>query len=201
MPPASTDFITLEMLLSQNTPNLLLPPASDELDLEYLHEVLLETPQSAQGVIPDSPPNVPDPSSLTLQVPAPVDDRTNLCAVCSASTPLLPPPPPPSQTVALPPPSWRKIPQMTYDYGRKQWDYTPSEHVSFRVIGCPGMNMGDALRKKFTDLHGRDDLVLQDASDTISCRFSVRLSWSFLPCLGIDTRFSSPNTRPILQSR
>jgi hypothetical protein len=34
--------------------------------------------------------------------------------------------------------------------------------------------MGDALRKKPTGLDGRDDLVLQDAQDTVSCRFWVR---------------------------
>ena len=34
--------------------------------------------------------------------------------------------------------------------------------------------MGDALRKKFVGLEGRDDLVLQGAKKAISCRFIVR---------------------------
>jgi len=36
--------------------------------------------------------------------------------------------------------------------------------------------MGDALRKRFTGLDGRDDLMLQDARGAISCRLLVRLS-------------------------
>lgn len=171
MSPDNTDFSTFQMLLSRYTPNLLLPPTA--LDLEYLHEVLLEAPQSSREAAPDSSPlNVSAPSSLPPQVIVPVDNGTSLCAVCSASTSLLPPPPP-SRTVASPPPNWHKIPQMAYHYGQKQWDYTPSEYISFRVNGRPGMNMRDALRRDFTDLSGRDDLVLQDASSTISCRFSV----------------------------
>ena len=160
------------MLLFQNTPNLLAPPIA--LDPEDLHETPLETPQSTQGAISDpSPPHVPDPTSLTPQATAPVDNRMILCAVCSASTLLSPSAP--SQTAAPLPPSWHKIPQKVYDHGRKQWDYTPSECISFEVKDCPGMNMGDALRKRFTDLVGRDDLVLQDAGSVISCRLSVRL--------------------------
>jgi len=157
------------MLLSQNAHDLIPPPAS--LDLEYLHEVLLETPGSVQGITPDSSSGgTPDPSSLLPQVTAPVPSRTSLCAVCSASTSLLPPPPPPAQIATPAPPNWHRIPQKAYNCGENQWDYTPSGGISFRVNGYPGVNMGDALRKRFTGLNGRDDLVLQDASNVVSCR-------------------------------
>ena len=158
------------MLLFQNTPGLLPPPTA--LDLEYPPEVPLEALQPTQGTIPDpSPPHVPDPMSLPPRVTTPVDNGTSLCAICSAST-SLPPPSLPPQAGSLPP-SWHKIPQKVYDHGRKQWDYTPLERISFEVKDCPGMNMGDALRKRFTDLVGRDDLVLRDAGRVISCRLSV----------------------------
>lgn len=38
--------------------------------------------------------------------------------------------------------------------------------------------MGDALRKVFTGLDGRDDPVLQEATGAISCRLLVGLRWS-----------------------
>jgi len=37
--------------------------------------------------------------------------------------------------------------------------------------------MGDALRKQFTGLDGRDDPVLQDTTGVISCRLMV---WLFI---------------------
>ena len=40
--------------------------------------------------------------------------------------------------------------------------------------------MGDALRKTFTGLDGRDNPVLQGAAGAISCRFLVGLSWSLI---------------------
>jgi len=168
MSPANLGF-------PQNAPDLLLPSAL--LDLEYLYQLLPETPSgagSAHGTTPNSPPShAPDPSSPPPQVTAPVDDRTTICVVCSASASL---PPPIPQAATIPPPNWHKIPQKTYDHGRKQWNYTPSECISFGVNGRPGVNMGDALRKRFTGLDGRDDPVLRDAGKVISCRFSVRLS-------------------------
>jgi len=168
---ANPELIAFEMLLFQNSSDLLLPPTA--LDLEYLNEAPLETPQSAQGVTPaPSPPHVPDT-----------------------------PPVPPPQTAALPPPIWHKIPQKVYDHGRKQWDYTPSDCISFGVNGYPGMNMRDALRKRFTDLVGRDDLVLRDAGSVISCRLSVRLLQPLLPWIGVYAVSSSPDTHPTIQSR
>ena len=38
------------------------------------------------------------------------------------------------------------------------------------------MNMGDALRKQFAGLDGRDDPMFRNAAKTVSCRFSV---WFF----------------------
>jgi len=80
-----------------------------------------------------------------------------------------------SQAVTFPP-NWRKIPQKAYDHGRRQWDFTPSEPILFSVNGRPGVNMGDAFREGFQGLEGWDDLVLQDAGSTVSCRLLVRLS-------------------------
>ena len=169
----NTEFISLEMLLSQNAPDLPPPPA--ELDFECLLEFLLETPQPTQGATSDSPPSsIPDTSNLLPQITPSAENRTSICAICSASTSPSPPLPPP-QAATSPPPGWHLIQQKSYVYGRKQWDYAPSESIPFVVNGFPGMNMGDAFRKMFTDLNGRDDLVLQDASGTISCRLSVRL--------------------------
>ena len=71
------------------------------------------------------------------------------------------------------PPNWIRVPQRGYDYGRKQWNFERSEPISFSVNGRPGINMGDALRKSFAELDGRDDPVLQDAQGAISCRLLV----------------------------
>lgn len=155
------------MLLSKDVPDFL--PPSTPLDLEYLYKLILETPSdagSAQLIVPSSPPP---------QVAAPAEDMTTICAVCSGQT-SLPPSMPPPPAPALPPPGWHRIPQEAYDYGRKQRNYTPSETVYFGVSGCPGVNMGKALRKKFMGLDGWDDAVLRDANSVISCRLSVRLS-------------------------
>lgn len=80
------------------------------------------------------------------------------------------------QTAVSLPSNWFRIPQMPYNQGRKSWDFKPLEPISFSVNGRPGVNMGDALHRRFTGLDGRDDLILQDAGDVISCRLSVRLS-------------------------
>jgi len=81
---------------------------------------------------------------------------------------------PPPQAKTFPPPNWYKIPQKTYDHGLKQWDFIPLECISFGVYGHPGVNVMDALQKRFTGLDGRDDPVLQGANSAISCRLSVR---------------------------
>jgi len=154
------------MLLSQNVPEPALPSTS--LDLEYLYGFLLETPSdtpSDQGVTPSS--------SQNPQIADPVSDRAKLCPICSLS---IPPSPSIPRTATFLPINWHRIPQEPYDYGHKQWDYTPLTPILFSVNGFPGLNLGDALGKRFTGLDGWDERVLQDASRAISCRFSVCLS-------------------------
>ena len=174
MSPVNPDFVASgDLLLSQNVPDLNSVP----LDLEFLYELFLETLSeagSAQGFTPKSPPSsVLDPPNLLAQAAAPVDDGARTCVVYSASTSL---PPLVPQAATFPPPNWYRIPQKPYGHGQKQWNFIPSGYISFEVNGRPGMNMGDALRKRFMGLDGRDDLVLQDANRAVSCRLSVRLS-------------------------
>jgi len=151
-------------------------PLSPLPNLEQQFEFFPETPLGTQTAqeIANSLPYIFDPSSLPPQV-AQVDDRERFCVVWSAST-SLPPQIPPPQAATLPSPNWHKIPQKTYDHGQKQWDFIPSECISFGVNGCPGVNVVDALHKRFNGLDGRDDPVLQGASSAISCRLSVRLT-------------------------
>lgn len=82
--------------------------------------------------------------------------------------------------------NWIKVPQRNYDHGRKQWSFKKLEPVSFGVGGRPGINLGNALRKRFEGLDGRDDPVLQDAAGAISCRFLVGLS-VFHKIFGVDS--------------
>jgi hypothetical protein len=174
------------MLPPQDVPEPLFPSAS--LDLESLYELLFllgaTSERSVQEITPNppsSPQDVPASSDFPPQTTTPIDDGIRLCAVCSAL--ISPPSPVPSpQTATFPPFNWKMIPQNVYDRGKKQWDFIPSESVRFSANGFPGMNMGDAFRERFTDLDGRDDPVLQDASNVISYRLSVRLSWWPSPC-------------------
>ena len=176
MLPANQNFVVSEeMLLPQNIPELL----ANSPNLRYLYNLTLETPldtQSAQGFTPDPPSShVLDPLDLPPRIPTPVGGTTRICAICSAST-SVPPSTPPSRAMTLPPRNWHMIPQVAYNHGEKQWDFTPSECISFEVDRFPGLNLGDALRKSFTGLVGRDDLVLRDTPKAISCRLLVRLS-------------------------
>ena len=166
MPPANLNFVTLNILPSQNFPELLTSTSLD-FDLEYLYKSIMETPLDAQST-EEIPPNSllfrdPAPSNLPPQTPS-VDNAQIL--VCSALTSL-----PPSL-----PPNWHRIPQKVYDYGRRQWNFILLEAIAFRVNGRPGVNMGDAFRRKVAGLDGQDELVLQGASRVISCRLSVCLS-------------------------
>jgi len=68
------------------------------------------------------------------------------------------------------------IPQMPYVYDSRRQGWQHSEPIIFSTNGFPGLNMGDALRKRFTGLDGQDDLVLQGAGACISCWLEVR--WS-----------------------
>jgi len=57
----------------------------------------------------------------------------------------------------------------------------------FSANGFPGMNMGDALRRQFAGLDGRDDPMFGNAVKAISCRFLVWFFPWFLPCTRADT--------------
>ena len=93
------------------------------------------------------------------------------------------------------PPKWYQIPQTPYNL--KQWDFTQSKPILFQVDGFPGMSMGNALRKTFTALQGRDDLMFQDAGIAISFRLWVRLSSQlyFHLAQGLTNLFSFPAIR------
>jgi hypothetical protein len=164
--PYNPDFFGFETYLLQNDPGSILPFTS--LDL---YDLLPETPpdvQLSQGTTPGSfltLRDFPDSSSFLPQIAAPVDDGTRICDVCSRPT-LLPP-----QVATFPPPGWLEIPQTAYTYGVKQFDFTPLEPILFYVNGRPGVNMGQALRKVFTGLDGRDDpMLLQNTRLAVSCR-------------------------------
>lgn len=86
-------------------------------------------------------------------------------------------PAPSSSPVTVPPLNWTRVPQRDYNHGRRQRNFERTDPISFNVDGHPGINMGDALRKMFTGLDGRDDPVLRDAGGAISCRFLVGLLW------------------------
>ena len=81
-----------------------------------------------------------------------------------------------SLSTTMPHRIWHQIPQRTYSHGQKQWDFRSSQPITFCTNGLPGSNMGDALRKRFIGFDGRDDLVLQGAGGSISCRLEVRRS-------------------------
>ena len=178
MSPANPGFVAPNgVLFFPNVPNLL--PLSTFPDLEYQPELFSETLMDAQSVqeITLYPPSshIPVPSRLPPRVAAPVDDCTSLCIIYSAPTSLPPPTAPPPAATLLPP-NWQRIPQKIYDHGRKQLDFVPLECISFEVNGYLGLNMRDALLKRFTGLDGRDDPVLQGATGAISCRLLVCLS-------------------------
>jgi len=89
-------------------------------------------------------------------------------------------------TLSLPsttafPANWFKIPQRSYDHGRKQWSFKPLEPIPFSTNGRPGINLGNALRKIYTGLDGQDDPMLQNAAGVISCRLLVSFSRRFFP--------------------
>lgn len=67
-----------------------------------------------------------------------------------------------------------KIPQRNYDQGQcKQWNLKWLNLIPFNMNGRPGINLRDALRKKFMDLNDQDDPMLEDATGAISCQFLV----------------------------
>ena len=92
--------------------------------------------------------------------------------------------------------NWIKVPQRDYDRGRKRWNFERLAPIVFNVNGSPGINLGDALRKTFTGLDGRDDPVLQEAAGAISCRLLVGHIVVFRETAGVNLIPSSPDIRP-----
>ena len=194
-------FIAPEDIFLQNVP--LSAPPSALLDFTHRYE-FPENPldvRSTQGTLSSFSTAHYDsaPLSFSPQTVIPVNDGAGPCAIYSVSTlPLLPISA--SQTAPSYPASRRKIPQTIYD--KKQWDFRPSEPILFHVNGRPGVNMGDAFRKKFTGVDGRDDIVLQDTPGAISCRLWVRSSRQLLLHTSVDGLInSSPATRSIARPR
>ena len=207
MSPKNQDFVPFEEIPPfQNAPETL--SLSTSLNLRYPYE---------------STPGIPLDEFLYKNTP-PVDEWARPCAIYSASGLLSPPIPPPqamtfpspqvttsplpqtitlhSQDTTFLPPNWRKIPQKAYNYGQKQWNFTQLEPIHFSVNGRRGINMGDALRKMFTGLDGRDDLVLQDASSAISCRLLVCSPRYLSPRARTDEAISSsPGTHLTVHPR
>lgn len=68
------------------------------------------------------------------------------------------------------PADWVEIPQRTYNRGPKRLGFEQLGPIHFSTMSRPGINLGDALRKNFVDLVGRDDPMLQGSSGVISCR-------------------------------
>ena len=148
-----------EAFFSQNFHEFTLTSTSSNLEDPHVQDTLWRSP-STQGALPNPPLGIPDPSSLQFQI----------AAIWTA------PPPPQPQTPTFLPHNWDRIPQRVYDYGQKQWDFTPSESIYFGIGGYPGFNMRDALQEHFTGLNLRDELALRDAPGAITFRFSVRFS-------------------------
>jgi hypothetical protein len=128
-------------------------------------------------------------------------------AVYSLDSPLLQAPTPtPARTITFDAPKWRRIPQVVYDQGNKQWNFKQAESIVFEVDGYPGVNMADALRERPTGLKNRDDLMLQDARQSFSCRLQVGFSSTslFQKCLTTCAKFpgyptnKSPQVRTLI---
>jgi len=172
--PGLDSVASKQNALPQDSLELALPSTS--ADLLYLYEFLLME------------------SQLNTQ-PSHLDESSGICPVCSTSPPL---PSPSSQVLTFRPPKSHKIPQRPYK--QKQWDYTPVKSIPFYVNGFPGVNMGAALRKIFTALEGRDDLVLQDVGTAFSCRF---LFPGYPPNKSpqISTKFWNKGRDPITRSK
>ena len=127
----------------------------------------------------------PIPSGSSPQTASPASDAARPSDIYSVPIPSSPAPAP-SQNATGCPSNRRKIPQTVYGLGKKRWDYRPLEPILFHVNGHPGVNMGDALRKEFTGLDGRDDPTFQDGVDAFSCRLVVRSLRRFPPPVRID---------------
>ena len=148
-------------------------------DLTYSYEPF-ENPsgiQSSQEIETTLYPSFlrydPVPSSPSPQTAPLASDAASPCTIYSILTPLEPAPAS-GQNATGYPSNWRTIPQKVYGWGKRRWDYRPSEPILFHVDGLPGVNMGDALRNLFTGLDGRDDPMFQGGVEAFSCRLMVR---------------------------
>ena len=174
----------------QYVPASILAPASP--DLAYLYDIFEDTsgvqPSQESEIVlnPSLPHYNPAPSSFSPQIASPVSDAARASTTYSVPIPSSPPAPGPSQTVMGYPSNRRKIPQTVYGLGKKRRDYQPSEPILFHVNGRPGVNMGDALRKEFAGLDGRDDLMFQGGVNAFSCRLMVRSLRQLPPRTAID---------------
>jgi hypothetical protein len=141
------------------------------LDIQSAHETTENPFFAPHGILSsNTPPRLTFPT-----------DELNISAT-STSTSVLPAPTPPiPHAMTYDAPKWRKIPQVTYDQGGKQWYFKRVESIVFEVDGHPGVNMADALRDRFTGLKNRDDFVLQDGRQAFSCRLQVGLSFMSHP--------------------
>jgi len=189
-PVASEDASLFRRLFGFSLP---FPLPTDGFYSAYTSETLLDTPPfqpvRRDGLLSPPAVDVPGPSRFQLQTTAmPLDNDVRNRDDCYKGTtgggpwvisgthapPMVPTtlsPAPSLPLAATFPLNWIKVPQRSYDHGRKQWSFKRLESVSFSVGGRPGINLGDALHKTFEGLDNRDDPVLQDASGAISCRF------------------------------
>ena len=133
----------------------------------------------------------PVPSSSSPQIDSPANNTASLRTIYSAPIPSSPAPAL-GQNAMGHPSNWHKIPQTVYGWGKKRWDYQPSEPILFHVNGRPGVNMGDALRNEFTGLDGRDDPMFQDGVDAFSCRLMVCSLRQLLPVFIFDEPIQFP---------
>lgn len=193
MVPASdftdTDQLLLDEIavvgwLTDMTPSV--TPASPNIQSQPSHTFLPGTPMGTLLTqVPYFPPQrAPDPWTVPPQATiAPFEshisamqwnDASGVVSSAVGLTQLYAVPPVISQPLQSPPLAqsfalrWVEVPQRTY--GHRQWDFKPSEPIFFSVNGLPGINLGDALRKHFTGLDGRDDPMFEKKAGAISCR-------------------------------
>ena len=80
------------------------------------------------------------------------------------------------------------IPQREYDRPRTDplSQHELAETILFRVNGKCGYPLGDALRKRYRGLDGRDDKMFADSKTSISLRIEVRSHTSPRPICGLE---------------
>lgn len=179
------------------------PPTPVTLpDGELPQEIICEPSPAHAFYMSNSPPDSVDPGDTfdaSNSPPGAIDlehlHGYELEGRISPPTSIATPPP-----ATFLPPGWYRIPQTVYDFGTKQYDFEPLESIIFHVDGCPGQNMGDALRNQFPGLCGRDDLVLQEARGAISCRMSFP-GYPASKAMQICTTYYNKDRNPITRSK